>query len=444
MRKYYVLDTNILLHDPNSLTSFEDNIVLIPIEVIAEIDRFKKEQTERGQNARRVTRILDSLRTIRSLSEGVPINRSGLLRIICERDPSLEAAHSNGYAPHDSELSADSALLRVARSLANEHPDAAVVLVTKDINLRIRADAMGLRAEDFQTDRVNPDDLYSGQLDLQVPVESLDRFEQLGSLEAPLQAGSQLLPNEYVLLRAVDSPRSLLGRVSADMSEVVALAVPQRGASGVRPRNKEQFFALDALLNDEIKLVTIMGKAGTGKTMLAMAAGLEKTLVAKRYKSVLVSRPTVPMGRDVGYLPGTIDEKLSPWMKPIADTLDFLITNQTGGRHVDARRIYDEGVVQIEGLTYIRGRSINNHYVIIDEAQNLTPLEVKTVITRVGHDTKIVFTGDPYQIDNPYVDSSSNGFNYLVNRFRAERLAAHVELRKGERSDLAELAANLL
>jgi len=434
MRKHYILDTNILLHDPNSVLQFADNVVIVPIEVIIEIDRFKHEISSRGQNAREVSRLLDRLRQSQSLAKGVSLPNGGTLRVHCGDEDG--AAAKNVYA--------DAAILRIAREIREAEPQARVIIVTKDINLRIRADALGLLAEDYTTDRVGLADLYTGRIELTEAPEMLDRLSADGSV--PLPPGVSIYPNEYVLLRGTNgSSGSVLSRVDRRCERLVRLIEPGRPICGIRPKNKEQYFALDALLCDEIKLVTIMGKAGTGKTLLAMAAGLYQVLARKSYRSLLVTRPMTPVGKAMGALPGGIEDKLAPWMKPISDTLETLIDSagSIGGKK-DARELWAEGLVDVQPLTYIRGRSIPKQFLIVDEAQNLTPLEVKTIITRVGHGTKVVLTGDAYQIDNPYVDAASNGFNYLVNRFRAEPIAAHVELTKGERSQLAELAANLL
>jgi PhoH-like ATPase len=433
MRKNYILDTNILLHDPQSIFHFVDNVVIIPVGVITEIDRFKKEQTDRGFNARAVVRLLDSLRTDHSLSSGVDLSNGGRLIVFCE--PEQVFSNGNGHA--------DTEILRVATKIRTNDPSTPVVIVTKDINLRIRADAAGLRAEDYESDRVQLSDLYSGQGELIVTPEQLARFTETGELEAP---AGELSPNEYVLMRCADqTPGSALGRVSPTCDRIQALKASDEPLWGVRPRNKEQYFCIDALLDEQIKLVTLMGKAGTGKTLLAMAAALHLVLRRKRFKGALICRPIVPVGRDLGYLPGDVGEKLDPWLKPVADTVEFLLDTGGGVKgQPDADALIQSGIIEIQPLTYIRGRSISNRFAVIDEAQNLTPLEVKTVITRMGQAAKIVLTGDPYQIDNPYVDANSNGFTYLVNRFRSQAIAAHIELRKGERSALAELAANLL
>ncbi len=433
MRKNYILDANILIHDPHSIFQFADNTVIIPVGVIGEIDRFKKERTDRGFNARQVVRLLDSLRGKTSLAQGVVLDTGGRLTVYCEPDRLLQAG--DGHA--------DVEILRVARRIQANDPDTPVIIVTKDINLRIRADAAGLRAEDYTSDRTQLSELYAGQIECAVAPERVAEFRKSGRLALPEQ---HLAPNEYVLLRSDNgTPASVLARADADGQSVVPLQQAHGSLWGIKPRNKEQYFAIDALIDDRIKLVTLMGKAGTGKTLLALAAALEQTVRRKRYRGVLVARPIFPLGRDLGYLPGDVGQKLEPWMKPIADTIEFLM--DAGGLVKgcrDCEALIRSGLMEIQPLTYIRGRSISNRMVVIDEAQNLTPLEVKTVITRMGRAAKVVLTGDPYQIDNPYVDSSSNGFTYLVNRFRSQTVAAHIELRKGERSPLAELAANLL
>ena len=433
MRKNYILDANILLHDPASIFHFADNTVIIPVAVVEEIDRFKKEMTERGYNARAVARMLDSLRGERSFASGIPLPNGGLLRVHCDAEQALAATPRNG----------DYEVLRTARVVQQDEPETPAVIVTKDINLRIRADASGLRAEDYESDHVRLADLESGTVEIAVPATDIDHFDKEGGLSI---ADRQLTPGDYLILRGTDERRaSRLARVDREGARVVPLRIPDRPICGIRPRNKEQYFALDALLNDEIQLVTLMGKAGTGKTLLAMAVAIHKTLIERAYRGILVARPIVPLGRDLGYLPGEIERKLEPWMKPITDTVDFILSTSepVAGCH-DSAGLLRNGAIEIQPLAYIRGRNIANQFVVIDEAQNLTPLEVKTVITRIGLRAKVVLTGDPYQIDNPYVDASSNGFSYLVNRIHGQAIAAHISLHKGERSTLAELAANLL
>jgi len=437
--KNYVLDTNVLLHDPHSLLSFQKNNVIIPIEVIEEIDRFKRESTELGQNARTVSRTLDSLRGQGRLSEGVNLENGGCLRIVFHR---LEHNGKNGSAILG-DNSADSRIVATALAVRKAEPKVPTILVSKDINLRIKADALGLQAEDYETDRVLIKDLYTGMIEVTVNAEKMAAFRANGELE--LNGDAQYHPNEYCTLMEETNPkRTALTKVDASGHKLVPIIDSREGIWGIKPRNREQHFAFDALLDDRVKLVTLMGKAGTGKTLMAMAAGLKKTVLDREFRRLVVARPTISMGKELGFLPGSLDEKLAPWMQPIHDALEMLSDLNMGQEHRRSNDLMRSGSIVVEALSYIRGRSIAHQFMVIDEAQNLTPLEVKTIITRVGHGTKIVFTGDPYQIDNPYVDSSSNGFNYIVSKFRGEPIAAHIELQKGERSELAELAANLL
>jgi PhoH-like ATPase len=435
VKKNYILDTNVLLHDPGAITSFDDNNVIVPIQVVEEIDHFKREMSELGRNARRVSQLLDDLRGEGRLSEGVALPGGGLLRVVLPAGGEL--APGNGL-----DGTVDNSILALALHLQRSEPDVPPILVTKDTNLRIKADAMGLIAEDFETGRVRIEELDCGDRDIVVEPGLLAELKTRGS--APLPPGS-FRPNEYLHLRADGGrPGSALARVSATGDSLKTLGVPEGLVWGIKPLNKEQHYAMDALLDDHIQLVTIMGKAGTGKTLLALAAGLAKVEGEPRYHRLLISRPLLPVGRDVGYLPGGLEAKLAPWMQPIHDNLTLLL-ERTGIKEVDREldRLLHT-VVSVEPITYIRGRSIPNQYIIVDESQNLTPLEVKTIITRVGEGAKMVLTGDSFQIDNPYVDASSNGFNYVVHKFRDQALAAHVVLRRGERSELAELASNLL
>jgi PhoH-like ATPase len=319
-----------------------------------------------------------------------------------------------------------------------------VIFVTKDTNLRIKADAIGLKAEDYESDKVDISELYPGFSEEEVEPALVDRFNGQGWVEAD----SPLNPNQFVTLRDMTNPsHTAITRYDAVQKRLVPLhKVGREGIWSIQPRNREQAFAFDALMNDAIKLVTLVGKAGTGKTLLAIAAGLHKAAEESVYNRLLVSRPVFPMGRDLGFLPGDIEEKLAPWMQPIFDNVELLLSgHEMEKRHSKGyKELMAMGIMEIEPLTYIRGRSIPNQYMIVDEAQNLTPHEIKTIITRAGEGTKIVLTGDPYQIDNPYVDASSNGLTYVVERFKGQPIAAHVTMMKGERSELAELAANLL
>jgi len=439
--KIFVLDTNVLLHDPGALFVFQDNEVIIPIYVIEEIDNFKRDLSEVGRNARAVGRSLDELRLKGNLGEGVALDNGGHLRVaLSSREIPREVANRHLV---------DNRILAVALEARDDHPDREVSLITKDTNLRIRADALGLGAANYdEAPGQAISELYSGARSLDVDPAQIDAFYQSSVLAPPDDLDLPLHANEYLLLRDLTNPsHTALGRYHAEGKQITPLRRgPKEGVWGVRPRNKEQAFALDLLLDDEVKMVTIVGKAGTGKTLLAIAAGMQKVMEEGVYSKMLVSRPIFPLGRDLGYLPGTVEEKLNPWMQPIYDNVEFLMglsrADKQAGRSY--QELLDLGIMEIEPLTYIRGRSIPQQYMIVDEAQNLTPHEVKTIVTRAGDDTKIVLTGDPYQIDNPYVDSTNNGLVHVVNRFLGEPLAGHVTLIKGERSPLAELAANLL
>lgn len=435
MKKNYVLDTNVLIHDPQAIFSFDDNDVIIPIFVIEEVDQFKREGTERGRNARTIARLLDELRSKHgSLADAVPLENGGTLRVVLpqKRERLSVALDASG---------ADSAILQTALDVQKNAPERRTVLVTMDTNLRIRADVLGLEPQNFESQRVRIDDLDGGAVELRVPEASIDAFYETGELSLP--EGQLINPNGGVQLYGESEGSSALGRWDATKKKVVQLR--QHGdVMGIRPRNREQSFALDLLLDDSIKLVTLIGKAGTGKTLLALAAALKRTIEDGAFLRVLVSRPIIPMGRDIGYLPGSIDEKLNPWLQPVFDNLELLIGSASSKKGLSMQKLIQDGFIQVEPLTYIRGRSLPHQYLVVDEAQNLTPHEVKTIITRSGQGTKVVLTGDPYQIDNPYVDSASNGLTIVTDRFKTERIAGHVVLTKGERSELAELASNLL
>jgi len=438
MKKIFVIDTNVLLHDPRAIFSFEENDVIIPIVVIEELDKFKKGIDEIGRNARQVSRFLDEFRQKGKLSQGVPLEGGGNLRV--------ELNHqSPQHLPNELiATKADNRILATALNLM--HDNFPVVLVTKDTNLRIKADALGLRAEDYESDTITLDELYSGETELSVGPGVIDEFYVRGELPP---GDPKPHPNQFVLIKNSANPsQTALSRYNQQKNSLVPIASAKHGVWGITARNKQQQFALDLLLNDDIRLVTLVGRAGTGKTLLVLAAGLEKTIENRAFQRLVVSRPVFPLGKDIGYLPGDVEEKLRPWMQPIRDNLDFLMgASAVAGRakgKKDLQSLFDLGMIEVEPLTYIRGRSMPNQYLIVDEAQNLTPHEIKTIITRAGEGTKVVLTGDPYQIDNPYIDSSSNGLTFVVDRFKDEPIAGHITLVKGERSDLAELAATLL
>lgn len=460
MNKNFVLDTNVLLHDPEALFRFGDNTVIIPIYVIEEIDNFKKDMTELGRNAREVSRILDRYSKAGSLRDGVALERGGMLRVAF--------AHRAGQHEFLSVDKKDNLIMGVALMVKEQEPDHPCIFITKDVNLRVRGHALGLTTENYEDrDVVAISELYSGTCEIEVSLELINELHQSQRLEISIDDGvissqdllgrvggvNRFYQNQYVVLREPNNgQQTKLARVDTLLDDgrramISAIGHMHRdGAWGIQPRNKEQFFALHALLDDSIDLVTLVGKAGTGKTLVAIAAGLRKVTDEQKHQKLLVARPVIPMGRDIGYLPGTMEEKLGPWMRPIFDNVEYLMglsrADKRAGR--GANELIDMGIIEIEALTYIRGRSLPSQYIIVDEAQNLTPHEAKTILTRVGEGTKIVLTGDPYQIDNPYVDAQSNGLSYVLERFKGQSNAATVSLVKGERSRLAELAANLL
>lgn len=436
MQKNFVLDTNVLLHDPGALYAFEDNAVVVPIYVIEEIDKFKRDMNELGRSARGVSRMLDELRAQGNLAEGVDLPEGGHLRVAFSERRLPTAMTSVGHE-------VDSRIIAVALDVKDQGPEKPTILVSKDVNLRIRADALGLVAADYEHDRTRLDELYTGVFEVEVDGDTVDAFYREGEMPPPEDAK----PNAFVQLIDRGNPsHGAMGRVEPNGQRVVKLPTKRDRVWGIGARNREQSFALNLLLDDRIKLVTIVGKAGTGKTLIALAAALHKAHEEKVYQRVLVSRPIFPLGRDIGYLPGDIEEKLRPWMQPIFDNLELLMGLTSEDRRNG--RSYEEmlhlGMLEVEPLTYIRGRSIPDQFLIVDEAQNLTTHEVKTIVSRAGEGTKIILTGDPYQIDNPYMDATSNGLVHTVNRLRGQTIAGHITLRKSERSELAELAANIL
>ncbi len=453
-RKTFVLDTNVLLHNPNSLFLFDDNDVVIPFTVLGELDAFKKQNDDVGRNAREVIRHLDHLREKGHLSEGVQWNgHGGTIRVAFAED------NRPKWLTEDAP---DNRIIAVAWTLQQD-PKNHVVFISKDINCRLKSDALGIRTEDFEAQKVDADRLYCGFVTLKVSGDIIDSLYEEKQVEisrlkdyltAPTADGQsstiELFGNQFVqLLDADDSSHSGLSRRLADTDHLIPVHPPRRPTFGIMPRNVQQTMALDLLLDDDVKLVTLLGGAGTGKTLMALAAGMHKTLNEERYDKLLVARPIMPMGRDIGYLPGTKDEKLSAWMQPIFDNMSYLLsTRGVGSQHAESKKpearmesYLSSGQVVLEPLTYIRGRSIPNQFMIVDEAQNLTPHEVKTIVSRAGEGTKIILTGDIGQIDNPYLDSSSNGLSYMVERLKGHALVGHITLAKSERSELASLAA---
>ncbi|MEJ7604351.1 MAG: PhoH family protein [Kofleriaceae bacterium] len=433
--KNYVLDTNVLLHDARAFYAFADNNVIIPIYVIEEIDTFKKDQSELGRNARQVARLLDQHRSnAGGLAQPQDMENGGTVRVALSKNPIKNPSYDS--------RSMDQRILEIALEVRDADPTTPAILVTKDVNMRVRGDAMGLETVDFEPERISIDELYGGNREVLVPAGTIDKFYADGNVmvDAP-----GLHANEFVTLKD-ESGKSALSRWDKNIGKAVPVKKLRDGVWGIKPRNREQHFALDLLLDDSVKCVTLVGKAGTGKTLLAIAAGLQKVTEEQVFSKLLVSRPIFPLGRDIGYLPGSIEEKLNPWMQPIYDNLELLLglnkSDKKDGRSY--AELVDLGYVEIEPLTYIRGRSLPNVFMIVDEAQNLTPHEVKTIITRAGEGTKIILTGDPYQIDHPYLDSSNNGLTTVAERFKNEMIAGHIILSKGERSQLAELATQIL
>jgi len=440
MEKIFVLDTNVLLHNPDALFSFKDNIVVLPMEVIEELDEFKKDTDEKGRNARLTIRALDHLRSKGQLGHGVKLDEGGVIVIPTKID--FDKAGMIGLSLDTK----DNKILMTAYILQQEGKE--VIFVSKDINSRVKADAIGLTAMDFEKQKVDMNSLYTGWREISVETEKIEEFYS-GKI---LNAGeNDFFPNEFIFLKSrIASKKTALARYKKEMDALMPLIYSQISLGGVKPRNKEQAMAQELLLNNDVTLVTLVGRAGTGKTLLALAAGLKKVVDDKTYSRLLISRPVIPLGRDIGYLPGTKEEKLENWMGPIFDNLEFILRG-TNTKKIERRRgekslntLVESGVIQLEALTYMRGRSIPNQFIIIDEAQNMTPHEIKTVISRAGEGTKVVLTGDPYQIDNPYLDSNSNGLTYCVDRMKGQEMFGHMTLTKNERSALASLAANIL
>ncbi|MGK5092183.1 PhoH family protein [Deltaproteobacteria bacterium TL4] len=432
--KIYVLDANVLLYDPEALLAFPDAVVVLPLHVIEEIDKFKKVLSETGNNARAVSHMLDRFRTQGNLSQGITLPNKGQLRVAF-------ATRSQEEQLYDLDLNRSSnRVLAVALQLQKQ--GIPTTLVTQDTNLRVKANSFDLPVIPYQEEK-QESTLYTGIRRQSLTAEKLQPYRK----KEKLSLDPSFAPHEALLLVNQDDPKDfLMWRFDPHIQQFHKVD-KKFGVWSTTPRNPEQHLALELLMDPRIALVSLIGKAGTGKTLLALAAGLQLTLVEKAYTKMLVSRPIFPMGRDLGYLPGDIQEKLEPWMQPIYDNLDLLIgssADQAQTKTKGYQELLGQGLLIIEPLTYIRGRSIPHQYMIVDEAQNLTPHEIKTIITRAGEGTKIVLTGDPHQIDNPYVNAASNGLSYVVDRFKPHKLTAHVTLVSGERSSLAELAANVL
>jgi PhoH-like ATPase len=443
--KTFVLDTNVLLHNPNCIFMFADNDVIIPFDVLEELDKFKTATDDLGRSARQVIRHLDRLRDKGQLAQGVKVEQTGgHVRVILEESQKL--------SPGLTTNTPDNRIISCALELRQQGKR--VVFITKDINARIKSDALGLATEDFEAQKVDFEKLYTGFREISVPSRVIDQLFSAKQLKLDI---SDLNLNEFVLLHdETDPSHSALARFRADTQSLAPVRSRRGPVFGILPRNLQQTMALDLLLDDSVKLVSLIGAAGTGKTLLAVAAGMSKVLNEQLYQKLLVARPIMPLGRDIGYLPGDKDDKLRAWMQPIFDNMGYLLSNKLSSDSSHAshaslstveqriNQLMESGQVVLEPLTYIRGRSIPNQFMIVDESQNLTPHEVKTIASRVGDGTKLVLTGDATQIDNPYLDSSSNGLSFLVERLKNKALVGHVTLAKSERSELASLVTEEL
>lgn len=430
-RKTFVLDTNVLLLDPEAVTKFPRHNVVIPVTVLEELDKMKRLPNDLGKNSRAVFRLLDSLHMLGSgdLHHGVTIGNGSTVRIQLE----IKTDYTYDFA-----LSINDNRIIMAAYLLHDKGDH-VVFVSKDFAARIKAEAIGLQVQDYQNLKYAFDSIYTGLRKIETSKHDVDTFYKDGSLTLP-QLESR--PNEYFILTSPEHS-SAVGKYDTNKGVLEPL-LKAANLWGIKPRNVEQRCAIDILLRDDVKLVTLLGQAGTGKTLLALACGLRKVFDEGLYSRILVSRPVVPLGRDIGYLPGTKEEKLFNWMQPIYDNLEFLCDSSGNEPNETLRWVMESKKIEMEAVTYIRGRSLPKMYIIIDEAQNLTPHEVKTIISRAGEGTKVILTGDPTQIDNPYLDKDSNGLTYTVGRFSDHRIYGHVYLEKTERSELAALAAEIL
>jgi len=455
-RKIYILDTNVLMYDPESIFSFEGAAIAIPIIVLQELDKFKRETTDRGRNARVVIRYLDELRHRGPLGEGVPLDNGGILRVLFIDESKVETCYPF------KERSADNDILMMGCVLRDQGHS--VIFITKDINARVKADVLGLEAQDYLKDRVTKEDFYKGWIRVGVPAVQLKR--EFPEVLTELAEEKMLEINQFLLVESQHNPFNYKLFRYLGSKKFIHVNDP-KFIWALKARNAQQLMALNLMLDPDIQMVSLLGKAGSGKTFLALLAGLHQVLVSDDYKKILVSRPVVPLGRDIGYLPGDVQEKLHSWMLPVYDNIELILHHATMGRHLsevkkeqkgkkhkdrgDRRQklgrvdeLVRRGKLSLEAITYMRGRSIPYQFILIDEVQNLTPHEVKTLVTRVGEGSKIILSGDPYQIDSPYLDFSSNGLVLASERFKGQNIFGSVYLETSERSELSELANTLL
>jgi len=436
-KKIYILDTSVCLTDADCINSFSNNDIVLPLKVLEEIDNHKKRQDSVGLNARELIRKLDNLRESGSLYKGVRLAKGkGIVYVkLCKKE----------NLPEDLDLSIpDNEIIAVALNQKDENPKRKTIVVTRDINMRVKCDSLGLITEDYHSNQAVKDTrhIYTGFTEHLVDEPILDRFYADEEVYIDKEDSASLMPNQYIMLVSnQNEKKTALAKFKTYDSPLKKInGNHKKGIWGVKPRNKEQIFALDLLKDIDINMITLVGKAGSGKTLLAIASGLQQVVESDKYKRLVISRPIQPMGRDIGFLPGTMEEKMAPWVAPIQDNLQFLMGNDKETLEMYMRN----GIIEVEALTYIRGRSISNAFIIIDEAQNLTAHELKTILTRVGENTKIVFTGDVEQIDNIYIDETSNGLTHAVEKFKSYNISGHITLVKGERSQIATIASKIL
>lgn len=429
-RKSFVIDTNVFIHRADAMFSFRHHEVVVPLWVLEELDALKTYSDERGRNARQAIRLMDEVAKHGNLQKGVKMDNGSILRVAL--------THATDVPTDLVADKPDNRIILTAHQLQGEGRE--VFFVSKDINARIKATALGIKAVDYEKQKVNAEKLYSGSTDIDV---SEDFLGQLRS-DRMVPWNDETVPNHFYLLHHRATDDTAIGRYDVDGKCLRFVDYKMPAVAGVRPLNPEQRMAFELLLDESVNLVTLIGKAGTGKTLLAIAAGLRMVLDDKKYNRVLVSRPVIPLGKDIGYLPGAKNEKLSHWMQPLFDNLEFITSVHKRQSLKTVDQLISNRVIELEALSYIRGRSLPGQYIIIDEAQNLSPHEIKTIVSRAGDGTKVVLTGDPYQIDSPYLDASSNGLSFLIEAFKGQDLFGHVTLNRSERSRLAELAAELL
>jgi PhoH-like ATPase len=434
--KNFILDTNVFLHDPSALKKFGDNTIIVPVMVLEELDMLKRNSDERGKNARILMRYIDSLKEIHGgdFQKGVKIPEGSTIKVHLDK-PTEKVKNFPLLLDRNSNR-----ILQLAYLLKEKGEK--IVFVSKDFITRVKAEAMGIEAEDYLQLKTSYEELYKGLRTIEVEKKDVDQFYKDKKLSLK---SHKFEPNEYCIMKSPERS-SAICKYSGKSKKLEPLLQVEKGVWGIHPLNTEQKCVMDLLIRDDIHLVTLVGPAGTGKTLMALSCGLFQVFDEAKFSKILVSRPIIPLGKDIGYLPGTKEEKLFHWMQPIYDNLEFVCecANGEGNGRSTLEWVMESKKIEMEAVTYIRGRTLPKIYMIIDEAQNLTPHEVKTIISRAGKNTKVILTGDPTQIDNPYLDKDSNGLNYVVNTFKGQNLYGHVFLEKTERSQLAEIAAKIM